>query len=100
MTPMSLKNSLVLTQMFRDGMLVCVKAFRTEIHDDAGRGMYVIWENVQLPDTGRDVYRVMAFGDVQHIIDEWYESREESLQRYDETVMVHRENSLGDNAHS
>lgn len=69
-------------------------------YGDDGLQYHVSWKHLQHPVTGVDYYRVASNGiNYDDLRVEWYDSREKSLQSYDEFVMVRRENFLGDNAH-
>jgi hypothetical protein len=86
--------------MDRDEM-THVRFMGATFSDDAGRKHGASWHHVQYPDTGADLYMVRSVVNGRETIKQWYSpgGRDESLELYRESVLVHEENTLGDNAH-
>lgn len=81
--------------------LVFVRYMRADFYDDAGNKSSVLWNQFQRDETGVDLYQVMVVINGKQHTKEWYSAggRDESLALYRESVLVHEENTLGDNAH-
>ena len=87
-----------LEQLNEKHQLYYVATMSSAFYDQNGYERKVHWSHLQHPVTGVDYYRVWSFdGSTLHA--QWYDALAQSLQHYDETVLVHRENTLGDNAH-